>query len=79
MYMVALMKDNLPEDIIYFGDKRRLAQNKLLYLCSSYVSNWDEYTEEDKESILDDGYENLINGKTIVMFDLTNWLSLRET
>ena len=32
-------------------------------LCKSYISNFDEYTLEDIEAILEQGYEEYNNGK----------------
>lgn len=71
MFIVMTIKDNVPEDIIGVFIVRELAQKCFLDACSTRLSNWDEYDNEDKEALLDQGYEEFGNG-SITYIDLKN-------
>lgn len=45
------------ENILIICTDVEVAELVFLDKCAEYFTNWDEYTEEDKEAILDDGYE----------------------
>ena len=72
MFLVTTIRDNVIEDILEFDNEEK-AQEAFLELCQTNLSNFDEYTPEDIDAILAQGYEthghgsicisNLGNGK----------------
>ena len=58
---VVIIKNNLVDDIRRF-EKSDEAEKYFLERCAWLISNWDEYTQEDKENILEDGYEEFEDG-----------------
>lgn len=64
---VIVVKDNVVEEnILIEGDDSGagadLVEKVFFDKCQEYISNWDEYTDEDKEGILDDGVETFGHG-----------------
>lgn len=61
MIAVTVVKDNVVDSLWIFPDVES-AEKKFLDECSTRLSNWDEYTQDDIDSILADGYEKFGNG-----------------
>jgi len=62
-------KDNLPQDVILVTTDLEKAQQRFLDTCSEYLSNWNEYSEDDKEELLDQGYEKIVGNGAVVLID----------
>ena len=69
MYLVMVNKDNLPQDVILVTTDRDRATEQFLETCSERLSNWDAYTQDDKDILLDQGYELFGNNEAIVLID----------
>jgi len=69
MYLVMVNKDNLPQDVILVTTDRDRATEQFLETCSELLSNWDAYTQDDKDILLDQGYELFGNNESIVLVD----------
>lgn len=58
MIIVTLIEDNIIVDITTFYDTDRNKAESLFFdLCETSFSNFDEYTEKDRDAILTQGYE----------------------
>lgn len=70
MIAVTVIRDNVVDDITLFEDKtpedRRRAEDYFLTRCGEVLSNWDEYTQDDKDATLDNGYETFGNGSICI-------------
>jgi hypothetical protein len=55
MIAVVVIKDNVV-DMLWIYPDCKTAEDKFLEECSTRLRNWDGYTEDDKQAILDDGY-----------------------
>ena len=70
MYLIMVIEDNLPQDVILVTADLHMAQSQFLDTCSERLSNWDEYTAGDRDGLLDDGYcEYAGKSKSVVMVD----------
>lgn len=69
MYLVMVNKDNLPQDVVLVTTDRDKATAQFLDTCSERLSNWDEYSPDDKEALLDLGYEHFGNNEAVVLVD----------
>jgi len=50
-------QDTIIENILVLAQGADDAEQIFLDKCSVYFTNWDEYTDADKEAILDNGFE----------------------
>ena len=60
VYVIKINKARIVESIDTFEDTQEgnnKAEERFLELCSDTFSNWDEYTDSDKQELLDNGYE----------------------
>lgn len=69
MYLVVINKDNLPQDVVLVTADREKALAQFLETCGERLSNWDEYTADDKEALLDQGYELTGDNTAVVLID----------
>ena len=63
--IVVVIKDNVLDNVETFKDGMA-GENLFLQKCSENLSNWDEYTVEDKSTILENGYEKFGNGSICI-------------
>lgn len=78
MYLVMVNKDNLPQDVILVTMDRNKAQAQFLDTCSTQLSNWDAYTQDDKDILLDQGYERFGANEAILLVDTDGFTSDNE-
>lgn len=65
MLAVTVIRDNVIDSITLFPETdegRAKAESAFLLTCNDVLSNFDEYTQDDIEAILDNGYETFGNG-----------------
>ena len=55
------------------GILREWAEKKFIDLASDCVSNWDEYTADDRNTCLEEGYIKYGNGNSICITGLTQY------
>jgi hypothetical protein len=67
---VVVIKDNLVHDNIMCNDNVH-AEKVFFDKLAENLSNWDEYTEEDREAVLEDGYENFGNGSVCLTWAMS--------
>jgi len=69
---VILIKDNnIEENHLFQGaDAADQAEKKFVDLCRENLTNFDEYTKDDIDAIIENGYEHSINGKVAIVM---NW------
>jgi len=65
--MVIVVKNQVV-DSARICNNRKHAEETFLTECESRLSNWDSYTPEDKEIILDQGYETFGNGSICLVW-----------
>ena len=58
--LIVIIKDGVVDEIKVSTKEK--CEGDFLDAVASRVSNWDEYTDEDKEYITDNGYEITGNG-----------------
>lgn len=68
---VILFKNNsIEENYLFSGenseDVAKKAESKMIEILRSEMSNFDEYTSEDIDNILEDGYESFGNGAVFI-------------
>lgn len=73
MYITMVIRDSLPDNPVIVGNDRDEEILHFLNTCKMEISNWDEYTPEDIEVVLDEGYVQTGNGKSVVFMNLTNF------
>lgn len=56
------------KELVYVGCDRETAQEHFFSTCSTAISNWAEYTRDDQEVCLDDGYAEF-GGGAILFID----------
>ncbi|MHA2279688.1 MAG: hypothetical protein ACXAC5_02175 [Promethearchaeota archaeon] len=61
-------KENVLHDLILVTPHRDKAEAQFFDTCSALLSNWDEYSSDDKQALLDLGYEQTGDG-AIVLID----------
>ena len=54
-------------ELVLVTTDRDKAQEHFLDTCSTKLSNWDEYTQSDKDALLDQGYEKFGNGVVMLI------------
>jgi hypothetical protein len=54
-------------DELFICENSEKAEKKFLDECSTRISNWDEYTSDDIDAILDNGYEAFGNGSICIV------------
>jgi len=62
---VIVVMDNAVDKVLSFPDNdqgNRDAEMAFLNECANRLSNWDEYTQEDLDTIIENGIENFGNG-----------------
>ena len=67
--VIAIKDGVVEESYLFTGDRMEIAilsHNKLIELCREKFSNFDEYTDEDIESILDDGFAEYGKGSICI-------------
>ena len=64
--------DNLPNELLFATNSQEEATEHFLDACETHISNFDEYTDEDVENVLNDGYERIGAIGSVVMLDLSN-------
>lgn len=66
---VIVVKENVvSESFLFVGDHDTIsakAEHKLIDLCRTICSNWEDHSLVDIQVILDDGYYELVNGTSI--------------
>lgn len=62
--VIVIKNDVVEENHLRFSPKE--AENLFFEKCAQYISNWDEYTPEDRDGILDDGYEKFGHGSVCI-------------
>lgn len=62
MFSVIVIKDNVLNEAVWTGPDRDQGEQQFLDACQLNISNWDEYTAENVEDVLDNGYEQFGNG-----------------
>lgn len=67
MYLVIINKNNLPQDMVLVTTDLDKAQAQFLDTCSTQISNWDEYDQDDKDALLDLGYEQTGDGAVVLI------------
>ena len=61
--------DVVSEQYLFTGKNASVAaEQKFLGLCSDYCSNYSDFTSEDINNILDDGFIKMLSGKSICIF-----------
>ena len=58
---VIVIKDQIVDENILCKDSEE-AEKLFFAKCEESISNWDEYSEEDKEAILENGVAEKANG-----------------
>jgi len=58
---VIVVNDDRIQEVSAFSEASQ-AEEYFLDYCKTYLSNFDEYTQEDIEAILENGYESFGNG-----------------
>ena len=53
-------------DEIFLCDGEEAAGEKFLDECSTRISNWDEYSDGDIDTVIMDGYEKFENGSICI-------------
>jgi hypothetical protein len=71
-YVVMTIWDNIPDEIQLATDSYERATKCFLDECRSRLSNFDEYDAQDIDNILDDGYVQTVDGRTICILDVSN-------
>lgn len=70
MLAVTVIRNNVVDEITLFKSEtpsdRANAEQFFLQRCGDILTNWDEYTSEDKDAILDNGYESFGNGSICI-------------
>ncbi|MAE81291.1 MAG: hypothetical protein CMB80_01055 [Flammeovirgaceae bacterium] len=74
---VVVVQDNGVIDEIWVYSKPEEAEVKFHEVCAERLSNWDEYTSEDQEAVLDQGYERFGHG-VIYIVHSSNVLKISE-
>lgn len=69
MYLILTIRSNVVDETVLLND-RDIAEKHFLDTCSTSISNWDEYTADDIEAVLDNGYVEKIDG-SVCFLDLT--------
>ena len=74
---VVVIKDSvIDENYLFRGDDNddivQRAEKKFLDACATNVSNWYEYSEEDKNNALDDGYVEFGRGSVCISWPDTD-------
>lgn len=69
MFLVMVNKHNILDELILVTTDREKAQQHFLDTCQEHLSNWDDYTQDDKNALLDMGYEQLVGEGAIVLVD----------
>lgn len=68
--VIVIKNDVVDANYLFSGEHSRnvaeQAELKFYDLCSQYVSNWDEYTDEDKEIVVDEGYCGFVTGSVCI-------------
>ncbi len=67
--VIAIKDGVVEESYLFTGDRMEIAMlshNKLIELCREKFSNFDEYTDDDIESILDDGFAEYGKGSICI-------------
>lgn len=67
--VIAIKDGVVEESYLFTGDRMEIAilsHNKLIELCREKFSNFDEYTDDDIESILDDGFAEYGKGSICI-------------
>ena len=73
MYIVLKIKDNLPQDVYCVTEDYDTVTRRFVEVCREQVSNFDEFTADDIDSCLDDGFCEMVNGSMICLMDVSNW------
>lgn len=68
MFIVQINKNNILDELVLVTTDLKKAQQHFLDTCSDHLSNWDKYTQADKDALLDLGYEQTGDG-AIVLID----------
>lgn len=58
---VIIIKNNLIEEIIACENGQHV-EKVFIDKCSQYLSNFEDYNEDDKSCVLEDGYVKVKNG-----------------
>jgi len=67
MYLVQVSKHNILDALVYVGCDREVAIGHFFDTCSTCISNWDEYDQNDKDALLDAGYERFDHGAVLLI------------
>lgn len=72
MFVVMTIRDNVPDNVISISLSRQKAHEVFLRSCSAFVPDWDEYTTEDKETLLDEGYIEFGDNQCLTYVDCSS-------
>ncbi len=78
MFLVMTIERNCVDEIQHIGADRERAEVAFLTTLRSAITNWDGYTREDIEAILDQGYEQTLRGTCVFFLDTDGWTSDRD-
>lgn len=67
MFLVQVNKGNILHELILVTTDRDKAQAQFLDTCASAISNWADYTQADKDALLDLGYEQTGDGAVVLI------------
>lgn len=71
MFIVMTTRDGVLDELVAIEVDREIAINKFLDTCRTQISCWEEYTSDDVDAILDDGYVEFID-RVIMYIDTSN-------
>jgi hypothetical protein len=67
MFLVMVNEDNVLRELVLVTTNVDKARAQFLDTCSTEISNWAEYDEEDREAALDEGYERFGNAAVVLV------------
>ena len=67
---IVVVKDGVVDENILCVDSAD-AEKRFLDKCAERLSNWDEYSAEDREACLDDGYAEYVTGSVCLSWAMT--------
>jgi hypothetical protein len=77
MFLVIRITDNVLNDIQFVGTDRQQAQDHFIDACRNHLTNFCDYSQEDIDNVLDEGYAEFVNG-SICLVDTDGWSSDAE-
>lgn len=76
MFLVMTIDENIPGKIHHLGPDREMAEVAFCKALRARIHDWNEYTREDMEKILDRGHELIAQGTgSVCLVDTAQWTS----